>query len=49
MKKKVRFNVSIAGEQFAYKPGDEAYIEAKLADAWSNSGICVVIEEHKAK
>ena len=39
MKKKVKFNVSIASETFSYKPGEEAVIDAKLAEAWIASGV----------
>jgi len=47
MKKKVKFLVSIAGNDFSFKPGDEAVIDGKLADAWENSGVAEIVETPK--
>jgi hypothetical protein len=47
--KKVKMIVSIAGEDFSYKPGDEALLETKTAEAWIAAGHSVAVTEPPAK
>jgi hypothetical protein len=44
MKRKVRFNESIASEKFSYRPGEIAVIDKHQADAWIACGTCSDVE-----
>ena len=45
MKTKVKFNEAVAGDTFGYRPGEVAYLDATLADAWIASGRVKLADE----
>lgn len=47
MKKKFKFTESVANDKFAYKPGDEAFLDADQAKAWEACGYGAIIESEK--
>jgi hypothetical protein len=38
---RLRFLVSIAGEEFSHRPGEIAFVEKELAEKWVSGGIAV--------
>lgn len=44
---KVIMNVSIAGVDFSYYPGQEVELDDKLAKTWDKIGHCTIIKEPK--
>ncbi len=47
--KKVVMNVSIAGNDFSYAPGQEVELEDGLAKSWSEIGHCALMDQEKKR
>lgn len=47
MKKRDRFGEKAIGftRDWSFKPGDEVFINAELADKWEAAGICQILED----